>query len=90
MTDRRKLYLGNQFTGITIAPDEKYPTMWRVCHKERVSDMVNLSRAKDAATTIAADYGFRDRGVGRVQFNWRGQAAGGAVPALKSGQPSPQ
>lgn len=54
MTDRPewRLYLNNRFTGICVRPDEKYPkVMWRVHNEDGVSDMVNLTRAKDAALT---------------------------------------
>jgi hypothetical protein len=38
----------------TILPDEKWPGMWRVqLHGGHLSDMVNLTRAKDAAVTLA-------------------------------------
>jgi hypothetical protein len=37
-----------------IVQDAKYPTMWRVRHADgRLSDMVNLTRARDAATGLA-------------------------------------
>jgi hypothetical protein len=36
-----------------VVPDEKYPGMWRVRSDGRLSDMVNLTRAKDAAATMA-------------------------------------
>jgi hypothetical protein len=39
---------------VTIVPDGKYPNMWRVCHPDgRLTDMVNRTRAKDAAVSIA-------------------------------------
>jgi hypothetical protein len=38
----------------TIIQDEKYPSMWRVrLPNGHVSDMVNLTRAKDAAMALA-------------------------------------
>jgi hypothetical protein len=37
----------------TIEPDSKWPGMWRVRRGGSISDMVNLSRAKDAAIAIA-------------------------------------
>jgi hypothetical protein len=51
MTDRVfALYLGTKFTGITVRPDAKYPSMYRVHWADRPpSDMVNLARARDAA-----------------------------------------
>jgi hypothetical protein len=37
----------------TIEPDSEWPGMWRVRRGGSISDMVNLARAKDAATAIA-------------------------------------
>jgi hypothetical protein len=36
----------------TIEPDANWPGMWRVRFGSMLSDMANLSRAKDAAITI--------------------------------------
>jgi len=37
-----------------VVQDAKYPKMWRVRHPDgRLSDMVNLTRARDAATGLA-------------------------------------
>lgn len=44
-----ELYVGNRRPGIVVTPDPKWPKMWRIHQGGRVSDMVNLSRAKDAA-----------------------------------------
>lgn len=50
MATEWQLYLGTKFTGITVRPDEKYPNMFQVHWADRPpSDMVNLTRAKDAA-----------------------------------------
>jgi hypothetical protein len=39
---------------VTILPDGKYPNMWRVRLPDgRLTDMVNRTRAKDAALSIA-------------------------------------
>src|SRR5262245_53590411 len=47
-----RLYIGAKFTGIRVIPDEKYASMWRIhAPTGEVSDMVNLTRAKDAALT---------------------------------------
>jgi hypothetical protein len=35
-----------------VVPDEKYPGMWRVKIRGELSDMVNLTRAKDAAVCL--------------------------------------
>ena len=48
------LYLDGKGRAIVrIVPDETYPGMWRVLSGGRLSDMLNLSRAKDAAVAIA-------------------------------------
>jgi hypothetical protein len=39
---------------VRVVPDAKYPGMWLVRHLDcRLSDIVNLSRAKDAAASLA-------------------------------------
>jgi hypothetical protein len=41
-------------TVATIVPDQKWPGMWRVQFPDgHITDMVNLTRAKDAALTLA-------------------------------------
>ena len=62
-----KLYAGRKFTGIEVKRDQKYPIMWRVHFKGEVSDMVNLTRAKDAAISWA----FAELGKGARGFNWK-------------------
>jgi hypothetical protein len=37
----------------TIEPDQTWPKMWRVRISGRLTDMVNLTRAKDAAACLA-------------------------------------
>ena len=54
-----RLYIAGKSTGVTIRTAPAWPTMWRVHHGDRVSDMVNLVRAKDAAIAWA-----RPRGLG--------------------------
>jgi hypothetical protein len=44
-----RLYVGKAFTGVTLEPDAQWPNMWRVRKGDLLSDMVNLTRAKDAA-----------------------------------------
>jgi hypothetical protein len=49
-----RLYIGRKFAGIRVISDEKYPSMWRIHWADgEVSDMVNLTRAKDAALARA-------------------------------------
>jgi len=48
-----RLFYGRQCVRQIVA-DEKWPGMWRVRHSDgRLSDMVNLTRAKDAAAAGA-------------------------------------
>jgi hypothetical protein len=49
--DGLKLKLGARVTA-TIEPDTNWPGMWRVRFGGMLSDMANLSRAKDAAISI--------------------------------------
>jgi hypothetical protein len=54
------LYIGKRFTGVFVRPDATWPGMWRVHTADgQVSDMVNLTRAKDAAIAWA-----RPKGLG--------------------------
>ena len=67
----------------TIEPDSKWPGMWRVRCGGAMSDMVNLSRAKDAAISIAlSDLNALDRGDAppKEADRRRRQAAGPATP----------
>jgi hypothetical protein len=69
----KRLYIGERFTGIEIRPDERWPGMWRVASGDRVSDMVNITQAKDAAIAWA-----RPRGLGgpeTVHWEQSGNAA---------------
>jgi hypothetical protein len=63
------LYVGRKKTGVSIKPDAVWPKMWRVHQGERVSDMVNLARAKDAAISWAL--AGRDGGFGDKVPHWR-------------------
>ena len=44
-----RLSVGTRFTGLVVRPDPQWPSMWRIHSGGRISDMVNLVRAKDAA-----------------------------------------
>ena len=54
-----RLSIGNRFTGLVVCPDPQWPNMWRIHFGGRISDMVNLARAKDAAIAWT-----RPRGLG--------------------------
>jgi hypothetical protein len=64
MTEQR-LYIGTRFTGVAVRPDSQWPSMWRIHHGDQVSDMVNLTRAKDAAVMWACPRGLGGSGVAR-------------------------
>jgi hypothetical protein len=51
--DGLRLRLGSGRILATVEPDSKWPGMYRVHHDGKVTDMVNLTRAKDAAISIA-------------------------------------
>jgi hypothetical protein len=62
-----KLYIGKAFTGVTVEPDDQWPNMWRIRKGDRISDMVNLTRARDAAVAWA-----RPKGLGGEEIaSWR-------------------
>jgi hypothetical protein len=58
-----ELYISGKFTGVSLEPDAKWPNMWRIRMGERLSDMVNLTRARDAAVTWARPRGIGGQGV---------------------------
>lgn len=56
-----KLMHGNKNTGVKIIPDATWPKMYRVEYPPgTISDMTNLSRAKDAAVSIVSHHLNRD------------------------------
>jgi hypothetical protein len=46
------LYVDRRSSGYSVVQDERYPTMWRVRSPTGISDMVNRTRAKDAALAM--------------------------------------
>jgi len=54
-----QLYIGKRSTGVSVREDPMWSGMWRIHQGSRVSDMVNLVRAKEAAISWA-----RPRGLG--------------------------
>jgi len=45
---------GSKLPVKSVVPDQVYPHMWRIQSRDgQLSDMVNLSRARDAAITLA-------------------------------------
>jgi hypothetical protein len=71
---RLVLHIGGRSTGITVERDPGRPSMWRVHRTGQASDIVNLTRAKDAAVAWA-----RPRGLGGgevVHWHRRERGAG--------------
>ena len=58
-----RLYIGVKFTGVSVEPDATRSNMWRVRMGDRLSDMGNLTRARDAAIAWA-----RPRGLGSEEI----------------------
>lgn len=51
-----RLYLNGRVSGFSVVPDEKYSSMWRVRRPDgSLSDMVNFSRARDAARSLLGE-----------------------------------
>ena len=74
-----RLYIGVKFTGVSVEPDAAWPNTWRVRMGDRRSDMVNLTRAKDAAIAWALRAGFRPDVLG---IKWdHGETAPEGSPA---------
>jgi hypothetical protein len=64
-----RLRLGTRLTGFVLRPDVKWPGMWRIHAPDgRISDMVNLSRAKDAARSWAFPRGIGGSEVVRWDY----------------------
>jgi hypothetical protein len=48
-----RLLLNGRLSGFSVVVDDRYPTMWRVRYPDgSLSDMVNRTRAKDAALSL--------------------------------------
>jgi hypothetical protein len=62
-----RLFVGKRFSGISIEPDPTWPAMWRVRQGERLSGMLNLTRAADAGRACAQPKG---GGFGDVVVKW--------------------
>lgn len=77
------LHYGNSRVPLArVVPDDRYPGMWRIAWPDgRLSDMVNLARAKDAAAAIA------ERGPPRLDprlFRWLARESAPAAPPIRS------
>ena len=70
------LFIGRRKAGISVRPDPVHPAMWRIHQGDRVSNMVNLARAKDAAIGWA-----RPRGLGSTDVpRWKARETGADAP----------
>ena len=58
-----RLYIGVKFTGVSVEPDAAWSSIWRVRIGDRLSDVGNLTRARDAAIAWA-----RPRGLGKGEI----------------------
>ena len=76
-----RLYIGKSFIGVTVREDATWPGMWRVHSANgQVSDMANLSRAKDAAICCA-----RPRGLGGTEIvRWNLRETVDSAPPMRS------
>jgi len=87
---RHGLHYGQSRVALVwVEPDSVYPNMWRIVWPDgRVSDMVNLARAKDAAMTLA-ERGPPARNPQR--FHWRldrSDSPSGARPRVLPADPA--
>jgi hypothetical protein len=57
-----RLKIGRKQTGCIVRQDDEYPQLYRIHYKGQISDIVNLSRAKDAGITWV-----RPRGLGSTE-----------------------
>lgn len=47
-----RLMQGKRYMPIEVLPDRQWPGMYRVRYQGKISDLVNLTRAKDAAVAL--------------------------------------
>jgi hypothetical protein len=75
-----RLYLGTKSTGISVRPDDVHPSMYRIHWPDQPpSDIVNLTRAKDAATLWAA----RDTPGAWARLHWKRIEKGQGSPPMR-------
>jgi hypothetical protein len=82
-----RLRIGTKLTGYTVVSDDTYASRWRVHATDgRISDMVNLTRAKDAARSWALQG--RVGGFGSLPVRWEcNETPQRAAPMRYSGLP---
>jgi hypothetical protein len=74
------LRIGTRLTGIAIERDAAWPAMWRVRRGDELSDVVNISRARDAAIAWA-----RPKGLGGGEVvSWRRRQTPAEAPCARS------
>lgn len=77
------LFIGGRRTDVTVERDHVYPKMFRVRQGDDLSDITNISRAKDAAISWV-----RPKGLGGDEVaHWRchRQSRRAAQPVRKNG-----
>ena len=81
-----RLSIGNRFTGLVVCPDPQWRKMWRIHYGGRISELVNLARAKDAAISWV-----RAEGQGGAKgIRWeRRETPLEAAPVRSNGAPDP-
>jgi hypothetical protein len=79
------LKIGRKRTGLIVRQDDEYPKLYRIYYRGEISDLMNLSRAKDAARSWVLPY-MRPSGGGLPRGHvdhWnRAQSAQNAADAL--------
>ena len=79
-----QLYCGSRLL-LRVVPDDRWANMWRVQWPDgRLSDMVNLSRAKDAAVAYAQRAGHHDA----RRYKWRMDQSPTKAPPMRQKLPA--
>jgi hypothetical protein len=89
---RYELFYGQASTPLVrVEPDRTYPDLWRIVWPNgRVSDIVNLSRAKDAAMVLC-EHGPPARNPQRLHWRLdRSDSPSGSRTCVKSAKPALQ
>jgi hypothetical protein len=79
-----RLAIGGKLTGVSVEPDAAWPNVWRVHAGDRLSDMVNLTRARDAAIARV-----RPRGLGKGEIaTWHTRETAAEGSPVRSAAPT--
>jgi hypothetical protein len=87
MSNVYSLYYGKSAKVLAeVIPDNEYAGMWRIRWPDRqLSDMVNLSRAKDAAMVLVRKNGIIDQSTKTLHWE-RTERPPGGPPVESTGQ----